>query len=113
MEEHELAVKLVKWFEQKKTALMLSSRTSTLWLNYIDYVTIVQTFIKAERTNDWPLHIASTESMLNLFAATGHNNYAKTCRLYLQSMEEMQKEHPLMFEQFILGNHTVRHFAKK
>jgi hypothetical protein len=55
--------------------------------------------------------------MLNIFTATGHNNYAKACRLYLQSMEEMQKGFmfdvsTLMFEQFILGNHTVRHFAK-
>ena len=51
--------------------------------------------------------------MLNLFAATSHSNYAKTCGIYLQSMEEMQKQHPLLFEQFFLGNHTVKRSEKK
>ena len=51
--------------------------------------------------------------MLNLFSATGHNNYAKTCGIYLQSMEEMEKQHPLLFEQFLLGNHTVKHSEKE
>ena len=51
--------------------------------------------------------------MLNLFAVTDHSNYAKTCRIYLQSMEEMQKQHPLLFKQFLLGNHTVKRSEKK
>ena len=112
-EDDELAVKIVSWFEEKKTTLASSSRTSALWLNYTQYVTIAQAFIKAERTNDWLSHIAASRSMLNLFAATGHNNYAKTCRLYLQSMQEMKKDHPIIFEQFMLGNHTVRRIEKK
>ena len=50
--------------------------------------------------------------MLNLFAATGHNNYAKTCRLYLQSVIALENEHFQIFEQFILSNPTVRHTEK-
>ena len=50
--------------------------------------------------------------MLNLFSATGHNNYAKTCRLYLQSYTSLEKDHPHVFEQFMLGNHTVRRTEK-
>ena len=46
--------------------------------------------------------------MIILFAATAHNNYAKTCRLYLQSAEVLKKDHPQIFEQFVIGNHTVR-----
>ena len=46
--------------------------------------------------------------MINLFAATTHNNNAKTCRLYLQSVEVLEKDHPQIFEQFVIGNHTVR-----
>ena len=46
--------------------------------------------------------------MINLFAATAHNNYAKTCRLYLQSVEVLKSDHPQIFEQFVIGNHTVR-----
>ena len=46
--------------------------------------------------------------MINLFAAAAHNNYAKTCRLYLQSVDKLEKDHPQIFEQFSFGNHTVR-----
>ena len=112
-ENHKLADKLCSWYAQKKAELTSSSRTAALWLNYIQYIHIVQAFIRAERTSNWPLHTAATKSMLNLFAATGHNNYAKTCRIYLQSMEEMEKQHPLLLEQFLLGNHTVKRSEKK
>lgn len=102
----------MSWFETKKLELSSKSRTSSLWLNYTQYVSIVQQFIRAERTSDWKLHVSTTKSMLNLFAATGHNNYAKTCRLYLQSVKLLETEHPSIFEQFILGNHTVRRTEK-
>ena len=46
--------------------------------------------------------------MINLFAATAHNNYAKTYRLYLQSVDVLEKDHPQIFEQFSFGNHTVQ-----
>ena len=46
--------------------------------------------------------------MINLFAATAHNNCAKTCRLCLQSVEVLEKDHPKIFKQFVIGNHTIR-----
>jgi hypothetical protein len=42
--------------------------------------------VRAERTSDWNLHLVGMSRMLNLFAATGHINYAKCARLYLQMM---------------------------
>ena len=53
-------------------------------------------------------HISTTKQKINLIAATAHNNYAKTCPLYLQSLDKLEKDHPQIFEQFSLGNHTVR-----
>ena len=46
--------------------------------------------------------------MLNLFAATRRNNYAKTCCLYIQSVDEMKSMNASLYNQFQLGNHTVR-----
>ena len=43
---------LVSWLEKKKFELSYKSRTSTLWLNYTHYISIVQQFIRAERTSD-------------------------------------------------------------
>ena len=46
--------------------------------------------------------------MLNLFAATGHINYAKSARLYLQLMLELPKDFPWLQEMFVNeGFHAV------
>lgn len=107
-QQDEVSQKLMSWFTKKSVELSSSSRTSALWIQYIKYVSIAREFIRAERTSDWPLHVIATKSMLNLFAATGHNNYAKTCRLYLQSIITLEENHPEVYHQFLLGNHTVR-----
>ena len=70
-ENKKLADKLCSWYAQKKAELTSSSRTAALWLNYNQYIHIVQVFIRAERTSNWSLHIGATKSMLNLFAAAG------------------------------------------
>ena len=38
--------------------------------------------------------------MMNLFAATGHHNYAKSTRVYLQMMVDLPKLHPWLYEKF-------------
>ena len=103
---------MTHWLENKKFELASKSRTSKLWLSYTQCISIGQQFIRAERTSDWKLHVETTKHMLNLFAATGHNIYVKTCRLYLQSAISLEKDHPHIFEQFRLGNHTVRRTKK-
>ena len=47
--------------------------------------------------------------MLNIFAATGHNNYAKCGRLVLQMMRDLLNTHPRLYMQFAeIGYYTVR-----
>ena len=89
-----IAKRLIYFFIERKEKFTRESRTSALWLSYVEYVSIVKEFIRAERTNDWSLHISATKNMLNLFAATGHNNYAKSCRLYLQSSYNIRDNLP-------------------
>ena len=101
-----IAVHLMQWFTTKKVSS--KARTAALWLNYVHYIEIVQQFITAERTSNFVLHISTTKLMINLFAATAHNNYTKTCRLYLQSLEVLEKDHPRIFQKIFIGNHTVR-----
>ena len=55
------------------------------------------------------MHIIAVGRMLNLFAATGHFNYAKSTRMYLQLMLELPAGHHLLYEQFTeRGYHIVR-----
>ena len=103
-----IAVHVMRWFTTKNEEVCSKSRTAALWLNYVHYIEIVQQFITAERTSNFALHISTTKQMINLFAATAHNNYAKTCRLYLQSVDKLEKDHPQIFKQFSFGNYTVR-----
>lgn len=46
--------------------------------------------------------------MLNLFAANGCINYAKSARLYIKQMRELQETHPWLFEKFTEVYHAVR-----
>ena len=57
-----------------KEILIDSSRTAKLWLQYMNYVSIIKEFVSAERRGNWQGHLAAKGKMLNLFAATGHIN---------------------------------------
>lgn len=85
------------------------SRTAKLWLQYMEYIQVLKKFIRAERTGDWNLHLTVVGEMLNLFAATGHVHYAKSCRLYLQMMTELPLKYPWLYNSFMIhGCHTIR-----
>ena len=96
-----------------KEELRKHSRTAKLWLNYIGYVNVLKQFIRAERCCDWELHLNALEKMLNLFAATGHLNYAKCARLHHQEMRELKTKYPFVYQCFKeKGYHTVRRSDK-
>ena len=54
---------------------MQTKRTAKLWQQYMEMVSILQLFIKAERTGNWALHLKSMQDMLPYLAAAGHTNY--------------------------------------
>lgn len=102
-------IKLDEYLLKYKAFLAEKSRTAKLWLQYIEYVETLKLFIRAERTGNWNLHLVAVEEMLNLFAATGHINYAKSSRLYLQLMRELKTDYPWLYHCFTeQGFHTVR-----
>ena len=101
--------KVEEQLQSVKCQLCATSRTARLWIQYIDYISIVKQFILAERTGNWHLHLTSVSNMLNLFAATGRLNYAKSARLYLQSMVDLPDSHPWLYEMYSqYGLHSVR-----
>lgn len=98
--------------QEFKEALKAKSRTAKLWLLYMEYISIVKLFILAERTSNWELHLHALSQMLNLFASTGHSNYAKSARLYLQEMRNLPQTYPWLHDHFTNGQHTVRRTEK-
>ena len=85
-----------------------ASRTSTLWLQYMKMLDIRRQFVKAERTGNWQLHLKSTYEILPYFAASGHNLYATSTYIYLQSMCKLEQTNPEVYEAFMKGHHVSR-----
>lgn len=84
-------------------------RTAKLWLMLMHIVATARMFIRAERIGNWQLHLKTSQDMLPYFSAAGHNNYAKSCRLYLQDCENLCRCVKTSFEN---GQFTVRRSEK-
>ena len=54
----------------------------------------MKSFVHSEHTRNVELHLQSVKSILKLFAATRHNHYAKSARLYLQNMLNLESNFP-------------------
>ena len=95
--------------ELYKQYLSNASRTAKLRFQYLHYISVLKLFVRAERTGNWNMHLVATLQMLNLFAATGHKNYAQSSRL----MNDLPESHPWLFNQFMSnGYHAIRRSNK-
>ncbi|CAG2257195.1 unnamed protein product [Mytilus edulis] len=89
-----------------------SYRTSQLWFQYMDMIDILRRFIKAERTGNWELHLQTVKDMLPYLAASRHNLYVKSSRVYLQQMENLKTTHPEVLAFLQSGHHVIRRSDK-
>lgn len=64
-------------FQLHITERCSKSATYQLWNSYLEMVSILLSFIRATRTSDWQLHLASLRQMLPHFFAYDRNNYAR------------------------------------
>ena len=85
-----------------------SSRTASLWLQYLDIIDILRNFIRAQHIGNWELHLQSLSDMLPYLAASEHNHYTKCVWIYLQQMSKLEDEHPTVYRHFMQGLHVVR-----
>ena len=100
---------LFNFLEKYKDRVAIRSKTTRLWIQYVEYITIIKNFIREEITGNWHLYLLSTSQMLNLFAAPGHVNYDKRHRMYLQIMLELLVKCPDLYEKLSTeGYHRVR-----
>ena len=86
----------------------MATRIAMLWLQYLDMVSILQRFIKADRMSNWKLHLQTVQDMLPYFAASGHSLYTKSAYVYLQIMLRLPETHPDAHRKFMEGYHVVR-----
>ena len=91
-----------------KESQKASSRTSALWVQYMDMVDILRKYIRAERTGNWSLHLHAIQEMLPYLAVSGHNLYTKSAKVYLRQMSNLQAELNNALKHFEEGLHVVR-----
>ena len=91
-----------------QTMTTRTAMLSLLWLQYLDMVSILQMFIKAERMANWKLHLQTVQDMLPYFAASDHSLYAKSAYVYLEIMLRLSETHPDAHRKFMEGYHVVR-----
>ena len=94
--------------EGVRCALKDQRQTARLWITYIDLIDVLRQFIIGERTGNWLLHLESLQSMLPLSSVTGHANYTRSARIYLQQMQNLPQTHPWLYDQFMRGHHVIR-----
>ena len=95
-----------------KTNYLKEYRTARLWIQYMEMVSVLRDFIRAERTGNWYGHLKSVFRMLPFFAASGHNLYLKSAYIYLQNMLKLKDTHPDVHLAFVSGLHTIQRTEK-
>lgn len=65
-------------------------------------------FVRATRTADWDLHLASIEEIIPWFFAYDRVNYARYLPVYLFEMLNLEKTHPFVHERLCEGNFVAQ-----
>ena len=74
---------------------------------YVDMVSILKRFIKAERAGDLLEHLTEIQHMLSYIVAAKHTNHMSRLPLYLKEMRDLEEKHPAVYKNFIRGRFTA------
>ena len=74
--------------------------------NLIRPVFLMMMFVRAKREGEFPLHLYACHQMIPYFFAAGHINYARYGLCYLLTMSRLP---PTILDQFMKGEHVLRH----
>lgn len=98
--------------DNKRRDIINRSRTSKLWIEYMKMVRIARMLVMADRMGSWDRHLTTVAECLPIFAAAGHSYYLKSAYLYLQSIQNLEKNNPTVFRMFKEGFHVIRRSDK-
>ena len=77
----------------------------------MDIVDILRKLMRAEHAGNFALHIVSISEMFPFMAASPHNLYTNSRRIYVKTnvqMCKLQVEHPDVYNIFEEGYHVIR-----
>lgn len=83
----------------------LDKPTFQFWIMFLEAVSIVLMFMRAEREGNWEQHLTSTYHMMAYFFATNKINYARWTPTYLLDMLELPSD---VHSAFLQGQFAIR-----
>ncbi len=109
---------LISFLDQEKVRNLLhdfvESRSDDVsfcfWWQYMDMVTVLLQYTRAQREAIWDLHLHSFSLMLPYFKRYDHLNYARWGPVYLLEMSQLPE--PILSE-FQQGNFVVKRMSNK
>ena len=93
-----------KSFQDFKS-LRSENATFTLWFGYMEMVSILLLYTRAQRDGIWELHLAAFKMMLPYFHQYAHLNYLKWGSVYYAQMQMLPAE---VLNEFRAGNFVVK-----
>ena len=91
--------------------MLKQNSNNAFWLQYLEMVEILFSFVRANRDGDWLLHLDSFAAMLPWLTIYDHVNYARWGPVYLADMRELAQTSPEVHEEFLAGNFVVKRHA--
>ena len=76
---------------------MMKIKNFAYWHSYMGMVEILLSFIKAQRTCNWLLHVETFAAMLPWLTVYDHTNYARWGLVYLSDMKALPQTAPGKF----------------
>lgn len=80
----------------------------SFWSSFLEMMQVVLNFIRATRTGDFRLHLASIRSMLPWMFAYDRTNYMRYCTVYWLQMMSLPETHPLIYHKLCEGEFVVQ-----
>ena len=95
-----------------KTTLESESRTSRVFLNYMNMIKIAQNLVAADRSGNWNLLQKSIQDSLPILSASGNFHYLRSAHFFVEEMMKLPVEHPELHQRFQNGFHVIRRTDK-
>ena len=96
---------------EEELEMARNTPTGLLWVDCFVILTfLAYLFVRAEREDDWLLHMYCLRHMLPYIFASSHWNYARYIHCYIQDMDANLP--PAIKEQYLTDGHTCRHATR-
>ncbi|EDO46217.1 predicted protein [Nematostella vectensis] len=98
---------LLPWYEAFCTDAAKRLKIFAFLNNYIEAVSLLLRFIRAEREGSWELHRTSVNEMIPYFYSIDRINYSRWLPVYVADMRMLPSTAPEVHAEFASGNHPV------